>query len=53
MGLIYVLLVTSIVLGGGAYYGYQARAYNFRKLAGGLFVITVVLMMFFMLARGS
>ena len=53
MGYIYVLLVTSIVLGGGAYYGYQARAYNSRQLAGGLFAITVVLVMFFMLSRGS
>jgi hypothetical protein len=53
MGFIYVLLITSIALGGCAYYGYQARAYNSRQLAGGLLVITVVLVMFFMLARGS
>ena len=53
MGSIYVLLVTSILLGGGAYYGYQARTYNSRQLAGGLFAITVVLVMFFMLSRGG
>jgi hypothetical protein len=53
MQVIYILLAVSIVSGAAAYYGYQARAYNSRQLAAGLFVITVLLVMSFMLARGS
>jgi|GEM_PF-2291413 len=50
MGFIYVLLVTSVLLGGGAYYGYQVRAYDCRQLAGGPFAVAVVLLVFFLLA---
>jgi hypothetical protein len=53
MGLIFITLVGLILLGGGTYYGYQAGYYGVGRFGGGLFVIVVVLLTFFVLASTS
>jgi uncharacterized membrane protein len=51
MAFVFVLLITLILLFGGGYYGYQARAYDLRQFIGGLFAVVAVLLVFFLLAN--